>query len=206
MKETRRRRFARAAAVPLGLLASGALVFAGSQSAFTAQSDTSANNWATGTMTLKNDGAKTATPQTFESSSAAAAFSVSNMKPGDTGVKCIVVENASSLTGAVKFYARAVTANALSNALQIKVEMTTSGTGNFKNCTGYTGGSTLYGDAALSGVQTTYANGYGSWSPTGGGTNDYATYRITWTLPASVSDAVQGLSAAADFVWEIQNT
>lgn len=218
MHETRRRRFARAAGIPIGLLASGALVFAGSQSAFTATTDNAANTWAAGKVLLKNDGAKgtavfdvNSTPAAFPASGLGAA---TNIKPGDSASKCIVVENTSSLAGDVRWYVDSVggainspgTAT-LATQLLVKVDFAA---GNFANCTSFPASPTnVFGGASgavLSGAPTTYSGAAtGIWAPPGTATS-YGTYRVTWTLPSSATNAVQGGTATADFNWEIQNT
>lgn len=218
MEETRKRRFARASAVPIGLLASGALVFAGSQAAFTATTDNKANTWQAGKVLLKNDGAKGTA--VFDVNSTPAAFPASGgtnmlVKPGSTGTKCIVVENSSNLDGEVRWYvptkggvAQSPGTAALSTELLVKVEFAV---GNYANCASYPASPTnLFGGstgAVLSGAPANWAAATsGVWNPTGDTTNDYATYRITWTLPSSATDAVQNGTATADFQWEIRNT
>lgn len=220
MQETRRRRFARAAAVPIGLLASGALVFAGSQSAFTATTDNAGNTWSTGKVVLKNNGGKTTAGTTdFAVNSTPAAFPASGggtnlaMRPGATDSKCIVVENTSDWTTPVKFYFTNVdgafvtpgTAK-LSTELLVKVEFEAA---SRPNCTGFTSSGTIFGATGsgavmpTSGAGTTYATGFGSWTPVGGSAS-YGTYKITWTLPTGATNAVQNSTATATFNWEQQ--
>lgn len=218
MPESRKRRFLRSAAIPIGLLASGALVFAGSQSAFTATTTNDTNTWSAGKVALKNNGAKATA--TFDLNSTPAAFPATGtgtnlgMKPGDSGSKCIVVENSSSLTGPVKWYVDSVGGAAaspgtaaLTTELLVKVEFAV---GQYLDCTGFSAASptTIFGGstgAVLTGAPTTYGTGAGSWTPTGGGADDYGTYRITWTLPSGAPNAVQNGTATADFNWEIQS-
>ena len=54
--DQRRRRALRAAAPVAGLLAVGLLVWQGSTAAFSATTDNGSENWATGSLTLTNDG------------------------------------------------------------------------------------------------------------------------------------------------------
>jgi hypothetical protein len=219
MPESRKRRFLRSAAIPIGLLAAGALVFAGSQSAFTATTTNDANTWTGGMVMLKNNGAKATA--TFDVNSTPAAFPATGggsnlgIKPGDTGAKCIVVENTSSLTGQVRWFVDNVGGATvapgtapLSSELLVKVEFAV---GQFLNCTGFAAASptTIFGGASgalLSTAPTTWAGGAGTWAPTGDTTPDYGTYRITWTLPSGATNAVQNGTATADFNWEIQNS
>ncbi len=200
--DQRRRRVLRAAAPVAGLLAAGLLVWQGSYAAFSATTDNTGNAWASGNVVLKNDGA--AGTGTYAVSSTPAAFNVSAMKPGDTGVKCIVVESSGSLASAVKFYTANVTSNALSNQMTMKVDLDT--TGAKPNCNSFVVGSTPY-NSSLSGLSAAagFGTGLGTWAPTGGAAK-YATYRFTWTLPSGVASTAMGLTAGADFIWEAQNT
>lgn len=220
MQETRRRRFARAGAVPIGLLAAGALVFAGSQSAFTATTDNAGNTWSAGKVDLKNNGGKTtAGAADFAVNSTPAAFPATGggtnlvMRPGATDSKCIVVENTSDWTTPVKFYFTNVDGTftapgtaKLSTELLVKVEFAA---GSSPNCTGFTSSGTIFGATGsgavmpTSGAGTTYASGFGAWTPVGGSAS-YATYKITWTLPSTATNAVQNSTATATFNWEQQ--
>ncbi len=220
MDESRRRRFTRAAAIPIGLLASGALVFAGSQSAFTATTDNAANTWTAGKAELKNNGAKATAA--FDVSSTPAAFPATGggtnltIKPGDTGSKCIVVANSSSVNGQVRFFADSVAGSvnppgnaALTTQLLVTVDFAA---GQFLGCTAFPAAPTnVFGGAAgglVGAMPTSYAGAAaGIWNPVGGGADDFGTYRVTWTLPNNTTnDAVQGGTATADFNWEIQST
>ena len=201
--DQRRRRILRAAAPVAGLLAAGLLVWQGSYAAFSATTDNNGNSWASGNVVLKNDGA--AGTGTYAINSTPAAFTVSGMKPGDTGTKCIVVESSGSLASSEKLYTASVTNNALTTAMTMRVELDT--TGAKPNCTGFTVSSTPYATASLNGLATAsaFASGLGTWAPAGG-TAKYATYRFTWALPAGATNAAMGLTGGADFIWEAQNT
>jgi hypothetical protein len=65
--------------VPAALVLSSALVWHASYSAFSATADNPTSNWAAGTVALADDDSSTAL------------FSATNLKPGSTGTKCIVV-------------------------------------------------------------------------------------------------------------------
>ncbi len=218
MEETRRRRFTRAAAIPIGLLASGALVFAGSQSAFTATTDNTGNTWTAGKVLLKNNGAKATA--VFDVNSTPAAFPATgggtnlSIKPGSSGSKCIVVENTSTLDGEVRFFATNVGGatnspgtDALTTQLLVKVDFAA---GQYLGCASFPATSTnVFGGASgglLSAIPATWALAQGSiWSPTGASVST-GTYKVTWSLPSNATNAVQGGTATADFNWEIQNT
>src|SRR4051794_4529260 len=74
-----RKQFIAGAAVPAAVLASGALVWQSSYSAFSATTSNPTNNWTAGTVALADDDSNTAL------------FTATNLKPGSTGTKCIAV-------------------------------------------------------------------------------------------------------------------
>ncbi|MET0839733.1 MAG: TasA family protein [Marmoricola sp.] len=181
------------AAVPVAVLASGGLVWQSSYSAFSATTASPTNNWAAGSVALADD------------DSNAAMFNASNLKPGSTGSKCLVVTSSGSLASTVKLYATNYsTTKSLADSLNLKVEEGTGGT--FSNCTGFTAGSTVFdGTAAAFGTsKTDFATGVGTWAPNGG--NATKTYKVTYTLNANTPDSAQGGTAAVGFTWESQNS
>jgi hypothetical protein len=188
------KRIAVLAAIPVALVASGAIVWEASYSAFTAKDNTAVNNWAAGTVSLSDD-------------AASAMFSVTNMKPGTSTQKCVVVTSNGSLPSAVKLYGSSyATTNNLAGSITLLVEEGTGG--SFAGgCTGFTiaGTATYNGLLSAFGAKTTYATGVGTWAPTGT-PGETRTYRITATLSSSAPDTVQGGTAAIAFTWEAQNT
>ncbi len=176
------------AAVPTALVASSALVWQGSQAAFSGSTDNGANSFASGTVSLSDDDA------------AVAMFNVSNLKPLDTGTKCITVTYNGSLAAAVKLYA--ANTGGLGTYLDLTVEQGTGGSSG--SCAGFVAGSTLYNGtlAGLASSATNYGNGIAAFSPTGSGQN--RTYRFTYTVQDN--NAAQGLSSSATFTWEAQNS
>jgi hypothetical protein len=201
MNETRRRRFARAAAVPLGLIASGALVFAGSQSAFTATTDNAGNAWEAGVVSLTNDGGS----GTFATSSTPAVFSESPIAPGDTESRCVVVKNDSSLDGEGAWYVtnvvgEATSATEMRDALQLEVVFRVGAGAN--DCSNFTslGTATTAYSGSFSGAPTSFGTAaQDPWDP-----SEDRTYRITWSLPSTAPNTVQGTTAGATLNWEIR--
>jgi hypothetical protein len=189
-----RKQLVAGAAIPAAVLASGALVWQSSYSAFSATASNPTNNWSAGTVTLTDD------------DSNVAMFNATNLKPGATGVKCIAVTSNGSLPATVKLYSTGyATTLSLANNINLKVEEGTGAT--TASCAGFVGGTTLY-DAALSGfgtTKTTFATGVSSWAPTGG-VSETKAYRITYTLSASTPDTSQGGTASLGFTWESQNS
>ena len=187
-QEARRRR-----GVPLALLAGGGMVWQSSYSAFSATTASPTNNWTSGSVALADDDSNTAL------------FNATNLKPGATGNKCIVVTSTGSLASTVKLYGTSFsTTKSLADSLNIKVEEGSGG--SFANCTGFTGGSTIYDGtaAAFATAKTDFASGVGTWAPAAGTVTK--TYKVTYTLSASTPDSAQGGSAALGFTWESQNS
>jgi hypothetical protein len=182
------------AAVPMAVVASGALVWQSSYSAFSATTASPTNNWSAGTVALSDDDSNTAM-----------FTAASNLKPGATGTKCIAVTSTGSLASTVKLYGTAYdTTNNLAANINLKIEEGTGAT--TASCTGFTGATTLY-DGAMSTFGTTktsFATGVSSWAPTGGTATK--SYRITYTLSAGTPDSAQGGTAALGFTWESQNS
>jgi hypothetical protein len=190
-----RKRIALIASVPVALVASGAMVWQASYSAFSAKDTTTINNWAAGTVALTDD------------SVGAAMFTASNLKPGSTAAKCIAVTSTGSLPSAVKLYgASYTTTNALSTYINLTVEEGTGGT-FAGGCTGFTATSTIFptGTMLSFSAKTSYATGVGAWAPTGAA-SETKVYRITYTVLPSTPDTAQGGTAAIAFTWEAQNT
>jgi camelysin-like metallo-endopeptidase len=181
------------AVVPLAVLASGGLVWQSSYSAFSATTATPTNNWTAGTVALADDDSNTAM------------FNATNLKPGSTGNKCIVVTSSGTLASTVKLYGTSFsTTKSLADSLNIKVEEGTGG--SFANCTGFTAGSTVYDGtaAAFAASKTDFASGVGTWAPAAG--TVAKTYKVTYTLSPSTPDSAQGGTAALGFTWESQNS
>jgi hypothetical protein len=189
------KRVAAFAAVPVAMVASGAMVWHASYSAFSATTTSPTSNWAAGTVALSDD------------DSNSALFTASGLKPGSTGAKCIAVTSTGSLASAVKLYGTSyATTNALSTYLTITVDEGTGGT-FAGGCGGFTSTSQVYNGtlAAFGTGKTGYATGVGSWTPTGSA-SETKVYKISYTLSSSTPDSAQGGTAALGFTWEAQNS
>ena len=188
------KRLVAAASIPVAVIASGALVWQSSYSAFSATTSNPTNNWAAGTVALSDDDAGTAM------------FSATNIKPGSTGTKCIAVTSTGSLASTVKLYGTSyATTNALAGSINLSVEEGTGGTSS--SCANFTGGTSVYSGtlAAFGTSKTAFASGVGSWAPTGNG-NETKSFKVTYTLPTTAPDSVQGGTASLGFTWESQNS
>lgn len=190
----RSKRLVAAASIPVAVIASGALVWQSSYSAFSATTSNPTNNWTAGTVALSDDDSSTAM------------FTASNLKPGSTGTKCIAVTSTGSLASTVKLYGTSyTTTNGLATNLNLSVEEGTGGT--FGSCAGFTGGVSVFNGtlASFGTVKTSFATGVGTWAPTGTG-SETKSYRLIYTLSSSTPDTAQGGTAAMGFTWESQNS
>jgi hypothetical protein len=191
-----------------GLLAAGLLVWQGSYAAFSATTNSPTNSWATGSVVLKNNTTGAGNYQI----TGTAAFNATNMVPSAAVTsKCITVESSGSLAGAVKLFTKNVTpsvagTNQVSGNILVSItELTTGVTSSniLADCSTFVGGTPLVSGVALSALPSTYGTGLGSWSPSGASTQ-YAAYKISYTFnPGTAVTDVQGKTANADFVWEI---
>ncbi|MGH8913395.1 MAG: hypothetical protein ACRDZM_02650, partial [Acidimicrobiia bacterium] len=169
--------------------------------AFSATTYNTGDAWATGSLALTNNGGGT----TF-SGTTAALFTENNLKPGDSGAKCITVQSGGTLAGTLKLYRGAIGGTngaALASVLDISVDAVAVGAGTNvqANCTGYTGGNGgAVFNGALDAMPSTYAAASGTAVAAG---TQRVVYRIGWTVNASATNTVQSSSASADLIWEI---
>jgi hypothetical protein len=199
--DRRRRRAVRAVSPFAALLVAALLIWQGSNAAFSATTDNTSDAWATGNLALTNNGGGT-----VYSGTTAALFTESNLKPGDTGAKCITVQSSGSLPGSLKLYRGTITGTnsvALSAVLDVTVDAVAvaAATNVQANCTGYTGGTSgAVFNGTLSGMPSTYAAAAGT--AVAGGTQRVV-YRIGWTINTTAGNTVQSSSAQANLTWEI---
>jgi hypothetical protein len=201
------RRFALLATITTaaaGLVASGALVWHASYSAFSATTANPTSNWAAGSVALTDD------------DGGSALFSVSNLKPGSTGTKCIVVTSNATLASTTKLYTTASSfaqTKTLADNLSLTVTQGSS-TSTGGTCTGFSADSgaanTWTGTmASFASSFSTFANGFGTWAPAAG-SGVTKTYQISYTLnnagTQTATDAMQGGTAQIGFTWEEQNS
>jgi predicted ribosomally synthesized peptide with SipW-like signal peptide len=199
---SRRSRRITAAAVPLGIIASGLLVWQSSFAAFSATTTNPNNSFSAGTVTLTDDHQ----PSTVM-------FNASGLKPGSTGSSCIKVTYNGSLAANVKLYVKSGdltnTTGDLSPYLTLQVA---EGTGSASDCSDFAGGSNLYnptgsGDTTktlsdFATTKTTFATGVSAFAPTGAAQTK--TYKLTYWLQDQT--LAQGKNNSVKFTWEAQNT
>lgn len=175
----------------------GGTVLAGSTAwgVFGAGETVGANAFTTGTVTLTDDDA------------GAALFSLSNMKPGDGGSRCVVVTNAGSLASTVRLYGTASGALAPSTGVVVARGSMPAPAGG--SCTGFVADTATHVPGMVPGVvyagtfatlPTTFAGGIVDPTPSWA-TNESHAYRITVTLREG---AAPGGSGALGLTWEAQ--
>ncbi|MET1156421.1 hypothetical protein [Arthrobacter sp.] len=199
-RKIRARKIAAFSAVPLAILIAGGLVWQSSYAAFSATSRNSGSSWATGQVALTDDDA------------GRAAFSVTNLLPGQTGEKCLVVTSSANVPGQVRTYVQNLskTSQGLEDHLKLTVDLGTGG--SFNDCTGFTPVSTPIAAASLtdlSAANSGYATGGTSWDTTGT-PGESKSYRATWAfdttgMTQAQVNALQGTQTSVDLVWELQS-
>ena len=192
----------RAAAPLAALLVAALLVWQGSNAAFSATTDNTGDAWTTGNLFLENNGGIGSS----YNGTTAALFTEGNLKPGNSGVKCITVQSTGSLAGNLRLYRGAIggtNGTALAGSLDMTVDAVavSFATNVAANCTGYTGGTSgaVY-SGTLSAMPATYAAASGL-AVAGG--NQHIVYRIGWTLNAAAGNSLQSSTANANLTWEI---
>ena len=195
------RRFSKAvslAVAPIALLVSGLIVGQASYSAYSATTVNPASNWASGTVALTDDDKNVA------------AFQASNLQPGATGTRCIVVTSTGSLASTVKLYATGPTSTK-GLASHINLTIVEGSGGSFGSCDGFVpdrgdaGGDVFRGTLEGFGARhTTFGSGLGAWS-TAGGKAESRTYQISYAFSADAPNSTQGGTASVGLTWEAQN-
>lgn len=198
---SRARALLRFGAAPLAILIAGGLIWQSSYAAFTATTRSAGNSWSAGAVSLTDD------------DKGAAAFAATNLVPGSSGSKCIVVTSTASVPGQVRSYVTnlATSGAALGDRISFKLEAGTGG--SFNDCTGFVPSGTAETAAPISTVAAArhdYATGGHSWDTAGVASGESRTYRGTWTfdttgLTQQQIDALQGASLSADVVWEFRS-
>jgi hypothetical protein len=177
-----------AAAVVLGMFASGALVWQSTNAVFSSTTSNAANAWTAGAVTL------------FDDDSSAALFTAAGLVPSSTGTNCITVTYSGNVSTAVKLY---VSASSGSLAPYVDLVVTEGSGGSFGSCTGFSGTQIYSGTlSAFAAASSAYANGIGSFAPTTSGQTKV--YKFTYTLDSASPNGMQSQTASATFQWESQ--
>jgi hypothetical protein len=196
---SRIRKIAAFGAAPLAILIAGTMVWQGSQAAFTASTRNSGSAWSTGNVVLTDDDL------------GAAAFTVENIVPGQTGQKCIVVTSGSDVPGEVRAYTQnLISAKGLEDRVFFDLEQGTGG--SFNNCAGFTPTANDIAElpiSTLASVNRDFATGGAPWT-TEGTPGETQSYRGTWRFDTTGMsqdqiNALQGARVGIDLVWELQS-
>ncbi len=184
-------------AVPAALAASGLVVAQASHAAYSSTTQSPTSSWDTGTVVLTDDDAD------------AAAFSVTNARPGSSGSRCLVVTSTGTLPSEVRVYG-ANGRGTTELAGYMSLSITRGSGGSFGSCDGFRpeGDGTPIVDGSFVGfgmARTSYGNGVGGWSPTGAAPES-RTYRIGWAISPDAPNSTMGGTVAGDIVFEAQNT
>jgi len=188
-------------AVPLAILLAGGLVWQSSYAAFTATTRSAGNSWSTGSVALTDD------------DRGVAAFSATNVVPGSTGTKCIVVTSTASVPGEVRSYVANLSSSGATLGDRITFRLEPGTGGSFNDCTGFVPSGTAEPASPITAVAAArhdYATGGHAWATAGIAAGESRTYRGTWTfdttgLTQAQIDALQGSSLSADLVWEFRS-
>jgi len=180
----------------VSLLLVSALIVTTSRAAFSDTTDNTSNSFTAGNVDLSDD------------DSGATRFTVTDMVPGDTITRCIVVTYGGSVDpSVVNMYSGGfVDSGDFGDYLNVTVDEGDGGT--YADCTGFTEddvGAEFAGTlTSFDATHTSYATGFGEWDPSAAA--QFKTYQITVELDASTPDAEQDESVTAlNFTWEVQS-
>ncbi|MGI9610448.1 MAG: hypothetical protein ACR2NL_09180 [Acidimicrobiia bacterium] len=188
--------FVRLSVIGAAFLVAALMVVSASRAPFTASTSNSANSVGAATVTLTDD------------DSGSAMYSITDMLPGQTEVRCILVSYGGTAAdpAPVKLYSGGYTDSGnFADYVNVTIE---EGTGAISgDCSGFvlenaieSGGNLAAFDVA----HNDYATGAGVWDPAT--TPETKAYRITLELDSLTPDAEQG-EAVSDlvFTWETQS-
>ncbi|MDX6245228.1 MAG: hypothetical protein QOE76_2951 [Frankiales bacterium] len=186
--------------LPVGILASAAMVWQSSYAAFSGTTTNGGNSMTAGTVKLT------------DAANGTALLTATGLKPGSTGSACIKLTYGGNLAAATKLYVAAgdlttTTPSNLAPYLTLKVD---EGAGTDPACSDFVATANDYNPTnstalTLDGFATSatsFANGVGAWLPAANGATK--NYRFIWTVQDD--NAAQGLNATVTFTWEAQNT
>jgi hypothetical protein len=139
-------------------------------------------------------------------------FAAEDIAPGYAESHCITITNDSPVDTTIKTYSANFDPSLLGNTMTVGIVAGTggvddAGSGAGDHCTGFVADAvspTVY-NGTMSGfaASTDYATGLGSKLIPAG---QSVTYKVTAGLPGATDPvSVEGMTAAIDFKWEIQN-
>jgi hypothetical protein len=198
----------RTIAIVLAMAMVAVISYAGTRAAFSGETENAGNEFDSATIDLTDDDGDVVM------------FNVAGMLPGDSLDHCILVTYtgpAGRDSSGVKVFIPSYTppAGVLDADLLITVEEGTDATPVFDPagtrtgvqdglaCSGFTPVTAVITDEPLSTFATTYAAGYGAWTPIVTDTNTTQYYRITVKL--ATASTAQGESVTAiPFTWRVE--
>lgn len=176
-----------AAAIVLGLMVSGALVWQASSAAFTSTTGNAGNNWTAGSVALTNNlGSAMFDPATN-----------GTLVPGSTGSNCIDVTFTGNVASTVRLYSSNPSGD-LGQYLDMKIEEGPT----TKTCSDAAGWTAVYNDdlEAFHVAANDWATGEGTWAPSATGARRF---KFTYTLQ-DTNDAM-GDAASVTYTWEARS-
>ncbi|TKJ20121.1 SipW-dependent-type signal peptide-containing protein [Blastococcus sp. CCUG 61487] len=182
----------------LGTLAAvtlvGVLGVAGTTAALSDTTDSNANEFDAGEVTLADNDSGTFM------------YDVDNAEAGDAPVeRCIQISYTGTRDSTVELYMDS-TLDTLAPYVDLRVEAGTQTSPSFPNCTGFTAAATLY-DGTLAGFRAAHgaAGGGAVFSPRGVGNpwqpDDTAVYRVTLELSTDTRLPGENFSGAHTYTW-----
>ena len=186
----RARRLGQAACALVAVLGSSLVVWQSAYATFADSAAPVAATASTGTLTLTDDDA------------GSTLFAAADLKPGDTGTRCIRVTANGTSPATVRLYGTGRSSTeGLAAAMTLTVRLGTGGSST--SCNGFTNPSTVYTGTLAGFTAENHAAGLGSWSSPGKVATT-RTYQLVWSLPTSAPLSAEGGTAAVSFVWEAQ--
>jgi hypothetical protein len=143
----------------------------------------------TGTLTLGDDDAGTAM------------FSITGLRPGAAGTRCIAVTAGGDARAAIRLYATERSTHALAGALRLSVVLGTGG--STAGCSGFRPSAAVYSGTWAAFPASGFGTGVGEWTTTGGTAT--RTYQITYSLPRDAGTEAQSRTATLGLTWEAQS-
>jgi hypothetical protein len=178
------------AAVVVGLLLSGLLIWTTSYAAYSATTQNTGDSWATGSVGLTDDDGGTAL------------FTATGLRPGSTASRCLVVSSSGTLPATVRMYGTDLVATK-SLASWITLTVTQGTGGGAGSCAGFVPDPASAVTSTLAAFPTSYGAATAGWS-LAGTPAESRTYRISYTVDPNAPNSTQSATAAMTFVWEAQ--
>jgi predicted ribosomally synthesized peptide with SipW-like signal peptide len=172
----------------------GSLAAYGTFAAFSATTVNTGNSFAAGTVAIGDNDAL------------AAMYSVSNQKPGQNTVKCILVTYTGSLDADVQLYTTTTTIPSAASNVSLTIEKGTAVGATFPDCGTFTSESTIYSGSLYDFQQNknSYASGVAAYP--GAATKWVTSNTLVYRFTLSVNDSGSGVNSGShQFTWEARN-